>query len=336
MIKLGIIGTNWISTQFVEAALASGEYELAAVYSRKLATAEAFAIGHKEVALFDELADFFNFEELEVVYIASPNSLHYEQAKAALLHGKHVIIEKPAVSKVIEFNELVALAAAQKCLLFEAARNIHEKSFKEVTTLLPPREEIIGANLSFMKYSSRFDNVLAGEEPNIFSPQFSGGALMDLGVYLLYAAVSWFGRPESVHYFARRVPTGVDGIGTIVLRYDNFDVNMLTGKIADSFLPSEIYSLEQTISLNAVNSIDAITIHDRKARLVTHHPCHKEANPMIEEARAFAEVIKEPLAEANQVNYHQWLATGAVVHEVMEELRLSEGITFAADTQQSE
>lgn len=331
MIKLGVIGTNWISTQFVEAALASGNYELTAVYSRKLATAEAFAIGHEKVALFDELEAFFASKEFEVIYIASPNSLHYEQAKAAMLHGKHVIIEKPAVSKALEFKELVAVAEKQNCFMFEAARNIHEESFKEVTKLLPSHDDIIGANLSFMKYSSRFDNVLAGEEPNIFSPEFSGGALMDLGVYLLYAAVSWFGRPESVHYFARRVPTGVDGIGTIILRYETFDVNLLTGKIADSFLPSEIYSLEKTISLNAVNSIEAITIHDRKAKVVKDHPCHKEANPMIEEARAFAKVIKAPLAEDNQVDYRQWLAIGLVVHEIMEELRLSEGITFAAD-----
>ncbi len=64
-----------------------------------------------------------------------------------------------------------------------------------------------------MKYSSRYDQVLDGEEPNIFSTHFSGGALMDLGVYLVYAAVAWFGMPKEVHYFPRKISTGVDGLG---------------------------------------------------------------------------------------------------------------------------
>lgn len=64
-----------------------------------------------------------------------------------------------------------------------------------------------------MKYSSRYDQVLAGEVPNIFSTRFSGGALMDLGVYLVYATIGWFGMPSEVHYFPRKISTGVDGLG---------------------------------------------------------------------------------------------------------------------------
>ncbi|RTK47929.1 gfo/Idh/MocA family oxidoreductase, partial [Enterococcus faecalis] len=94
-----------------------------------------------------------------------------------------------------------------------------------------------------------YDAVLAGEEPNIFSPHFSGGALADLGVYPVYAAVAWFGKPQDVHYFARKLPTGVDGIGTAVLRYADFDVTIQTGKIADSELRSEIYFEDRTLDL---------------------------------------------------------------------------------------
>ena len=91
-----------------------------------------------------------------------------------------------------------------------------------------------------MKYSSRYNQVLEGKEPNIFLLIFLG-ALADLGVYLVYAALGWFGVPNESHYFASKIATGVDGLGTIILRYDQFDVTLNTGKISDSFAPSEIY-----------------------------------------------------------------------------------------------
>ena len=83
MLKLGIIGTGAISHHFIEAAHTSGKYQLVAVYSRKIETAEKFASHYHNILLFDKLEDFFN-SSFDVVYIASPNSLHYVQAKLAL------------------------------------------------------------------------------------------------------------------------------------------------------------------------------------------------------------------------------------------------------------
>ena len=98
MLALGVIGTNWISHQFVEAALASGKYQLKGVYSRKLATAEEFGAKYDGECFYETDLDKFFARDFDVVYIASPNSLHFAQAKVALLAGKHVIVEKPAFS----------------------------------------------------------------------------------------------------------------------------------------------------------------------------------------------------------------------------------------------
>ena len=91
MLKLGIIGTGAISHHFIDAAHTSGKYQLVAVYSRKIETAEKFASHYQDVTLFDQLEDFFK-HPFDVVYIASPNSLHFSQAKIALVAGKHVIL----------------------------------------------------------------------------------------------------------------------------------------------------------------------------------------------------------------------------------------------------
>lgn len=333
MIHLGVIGTNWISHQFVAAALETKEYDLTAVYSRKLATAQAFGEKYGDVEYATDLATFFGIAHMDTVYIASPNSLHFEQAKQAILAKKNVIVEKPAFSTPGEMAEIIQLANQQQVYFFEAARNIHEKSFQKIADLLPLKNEILGATFTYMKYSSRYDQVLAGQEPNIFSPHFSGGAVMDLGVYLVYAAVGWFGMPNESHYFARKIPTGVDGLGTIILRYDQFDVTLHTGKIADSFAPSEIYFENGTLILDSVNAISSAEFHDRERNERDVIAINVEENPMIEEARDFAAVINHPTDSVWGTRYEEWIELARNVNKIVANLRKSVGITFDADKQ---
>lgn len=333
MIHLGIIGTNWITHQFVQAALATGEYELTAVYSRTLEKAQEFGkeyAGTREYK--DDLADFFALEEMDTIYIASPNSLHFVQAQQAIAAGKNIIVEKPAFSNPKEMATIIKQANENQVFFFEAARNIHEESFKKMKEFLPTPNHIIGANFSYMKYSSRYDLVLEGKEPNIFSPHFSAGSLADLGVYLVYATLGWFGMPKEVHHFARKIQTGVDGLGMIILRYENFDVCLQHGKIGEAHLASEIYFDDGTLWLDAVNSIN-------QARLYKHTddgaPLEIEVsakeNPMIEEARDFAEIIQNPDNEAYGERYEEWVELARNVNQILYELRKQAGVVFDAD-----
>ena len=163
MIHLGVIGTNWISHQFVAAALETGAYDLTAVYSRKLATAQEFGSRYGDVEYAIDLETFFGIAHMDTVYIASPNSLHFEQAKQAILAKKNVIVEKPAFSTPDEMAEIIELANKNRVYFFEAARNIHEQSFQKIAELLPLKNQILGANFTYMKYSSRYNQVLEGK-----------------------------------------------------------------------------------------------------------------------------------------------------------------------------
>lgn len=330
MIHLGIIGTNWITHQFIDAALATGKYDMTAVYSRKLATAQEFGERYGDVEYATDLDTFFGIQHMDTVYIASPNGLHFAQAKQAILAGKNVIVEKSAFSTPKETDEIIHLANEKKVFFFEAARNVHEASYKKVADFLEGKQ-IIGANFSYMKYSSRYDQVLEGEEPNIFSTHFSGGAMMDLGVYLVYAALGWFGAPRSSHYFARKVSTGVDGLGFGVLRYEDFDVMIQPGKIGDAFLPSEIYFEDGTLTLNGVNAIETATYFDRKTGAKEELKLHVEENPMIEEAAAFASVIENPEDKALGEKYEEWVELARNVNAVVYALRTDADIYFDAD-----
>ena len=131
MLKLGTIGTGDIVRQFVKAAHSTKEYQLTTVYSRTIQAAQAFASHYENVDCYTDMADFLT-SDIDIIYIASPNSLHFPQAKAAILAGKHVIVEKPAVSRPEEWAELVALAQEQHVYIFEAARNYHDQSLNVI------------------------------------------------------------------------------------------------------------------------------------------------------------------------------------------------------------
>lgn len=331
MINLGIIGTNWITDQFVQAAHETGNYQLTAVYSRQLETAQKFGEKYGDVEYDIDLNTFFGIEHMDTVYIASPNSLHFEQAKQGILAGKNIIVEKPAFSTPNEINELIELANQKRVFFFEAARNIHEKAFKTIADFLPLKDQIVGADFSFMKYSSRYDQVLDGEEPNIFSPHFSGGALVDLGVYPIYAALAWFGMPKESVYYGQLISTGVDGLGTGILRYDNFDVTIRTGKIGDSFQKSEIYLTNGTLVIDAVNSISEAVFHDRNHQHRKKLAVNRLENPMVEEANEFAEVILNPTDRKLGTDYEEWVELSRNVNQVIYDMRKSAGIIFDAD-----
>ena len=325
--KLGIIGTNWITKQFVQATHESGQYVLKAVYSRHEDTGKQFAQPFNVDDVYTDLEAFYN-SGINVVYIASPNSLHFEQAKQAILAGKNVIVEKPAFSNPAEMAAMqILLKQHPDQFLFEAARHIHEANFKIVQQAINALPAINGATLSYMKYSSRYDAVLAGEEPNIFSPHFSGGALQDLGVYVVYDAVSWFGVPDSVDYQAELLPTGVDGKGVATLRYPTFNVTLIFGKTVDSYLTSEIYGGQTTIVLDNAGTIGSVDRYSEGGQKIESLGEQSLANPMVAEAENFAAMI----ANRDTKRYHELLQLSESVNQVLYQLRQSAGITFDAD-----
>lgn len=330
MQTLGIIGTNWITGQFVDAARESESFKLTAVYSRTADKADQFKTKYHapEATSYTDLDGFMNANEFETVYIASPNSLHFEQAKQAILAGKNVIVEKPAFSNPAEMAAMQTLLKQHPDqFLFEAARHIHEANFKIVQQAINALPAINGATLSYMKYSSRYDAVLAGEEPNIFSPHFSGGALQDLGVYVVYDAVSWFGVPDSVDYQAELLPTGVDGKGVATLCYPTFNVTLIFGKTVDSYLTSEIYGGQTTIVLDNAGTIGSVDRYSEGGQKIESLGEQSLANPMVAEAENFAAMI----ANRDTKRYHELLQLSESVNQVLYQLRQSAGITFDAD-----
>ncbi|WP_239256565.1 Gfo/Idh/MocA family protein [Listeria ilorinensis] len=325
MLRLGIMGTNWITDSFIEGAENSGKWTLTAVYSRTLEKAAKFAEKyHRDVALFEDIAQLAASDQVDAVYIASPNALHYQHAIQLLEAGKHVIVEKPIFSTTAELEHAHTVARDQGVFLFEAARHMQEPNFKRLQENLPRIGKLHGATLTYMKYSSRYDAVLAGEEPNIFSLRFSGGSLVDLGVYPLYTAIALFGEPESAQYFARKIVTGVDGGGPIILSYPDFHVTINQGKNSTSKLPSEIYGEKGTLWIDPLTSIETIRFlaHDGSASEELAQPIIE--NDMQFEAAEFARII----TKKDRDSYEYLADLSLKVLRVSNELRHQNDIWF--------
>lgn len=329
MIKLGIIGTSMITDAFLRAAQATQHYQLNAVYSRRQETAQAFAKKYDPaISCYTDLAAFVA-SPLDVIYIASPNSLHYQQAKLALLAGKHVIIEKPMVSTPQELEALYTIAAEQQRFIFEAARNYHEPAMAAIKAWLADKN-ILGAHLTYAKYSSKMPQLLAGQTPNVFSDQLSGGALMDLGIYCLYAAIAWFGRPGKAYYKAQQLANTVDLNGTGSLDYGDFLVTLTTGKNLTSHLPSEIYLSEGTLVLDGINAIRSAIFHQHDgSQTPLTFPTTEDL--MQDEAEAFAQVMLAPHALEQLAQYEKWTHDTKAVHHTLYQMRLDANIIFKAD-----
>ena len=324
MLKLGIIGTGAISHHFIEAAHTSQEFQLVAVYSRKLTTAQQFASSYTNVSLFDNLEDFFQ-SEFDVVYIASPNSLHFTQAKAALSAGKHVILEKPAVTQPQEWQDLVETAQENQGFIFEAARNYHEDAFATIKDFLA-NKQILGADFNYAKYSSKMPNLLAGDTPNVFSDRFAGGALMDLGIYPIYAAVRLFGKALDATYQAQKLDNSIDLNGDGMLYYPDYQVHIKAGKNITSNLPCEIYTTDGTLTLDTIEHVSSAIFTDHQGNEV-QLPIQQAPHTMTEEVAAFANMIKQ----ADRTLYQSWIDDATHVHDLLYTMRQNAGIRFEAE-----
>ncbi|MBM7693466.1 putative dehydrogenase [Peribacillus deserti] len=325
--KLGTIGTSWITESFIDAVKSTNQLTLTSVYSRSMEAAEQFAKKHNAESAFDDLEKMARSSEIEVVYIASPNSHHYEQAKIFIQNKKHVICEKPIFSNLKEWEEIYRLAEEHGVFVFEAIRNFHSPNFTILKKNLEKAGVIRSAMLHYLQYSSRYDAFLRGENPNVFSPDFSGGALTDLGVYAIYAAVGLFGAPKSVSYHPVLLRNGIDGSGTLVLEYDSFVCTVLFSKIAASYISSEIHGEKGAFLLDKVSPISSVEFIDHKTHEKESLGVEQAENDMVYEIDQIVRTVETNDRET----YESWKEASRIVLSITEEARRQNNIVFGTE-----
>lgn len=326
MVRFGVVGTNWITDRLLTGALLVEGFELTAVYSRTMVQAQAFGDKYGVTRFYTNLEQMAMSTEIDAVYIASPNSLHAEQAIVFLQHGKHVLCEKPLAANANEVAKMIETAKQHGVLLMEAMKSTHMPNFKVIQDYLHKLGPIRKYAASYCQYSSRYDKYKEGIVLNAFKPEFANGALMDLGVYCLYPLITLFGRPERVAATSRLLSSGIDGQGSVIMEYESMEATVSYSKISNSYLPTEIQGEAGSMIIDKIHTPEQVRIHYNDGT-IEELSVPQTLPELAYEMQDFISLIEQGELESRVNTYQRSLDTMLV----MEEVRRQVGLVFPND-----
>ena len=179
ILRVGIIGTGWIAEKAAITLNGLTECEAYAVGSRKKETAEAFAAKWNIQKAYGSYTDLIADPNVDLVYIGTPHSHHFDVTKEALLAGKPCLVEKAFMANYRQAKEIIDLAHEKKVFLAEAIWTRYQPVVKMMRDLISSgrigEPRLLTATLGYSM----------GDKPRIMRPDLCGGALLDLGVYAL-------------------------------------------------------------------------------------------------------------------------------------------------------
>ena len=263
LMKIGILGTGAIVQDFLT-AISELKIDYVAILSteRSRDKVEKLAAKYNLDKIYFNYAELLQDKQIDTIYVALPNHLHYQFAKTALESNKNVIVEKPAVTNLAEFLELKKLVEERDKIFIEATTTHYLPAFAEIKSDLKKLGEIKIVSLNYSQYSSRYDAFKAGEILPVFDPAKGGGAIMDINFYNINFVVGLFGKPESVFYTAN-IERGIDTSGILILDYGKFKAVCVGAKDCQAITTSTIQGDKGYIFLNTpANRFESYTVTD--------------------------------------------------------------------------
>ncbi|MEX0380691.1 Gfo/Idh/MocA family protein [Leuconostoc sp. MS02] len=213
ILNWAIIGTGTIANEMA-ASLLKKDRDIYAVFGRHLDKTKQFADKYRIQKQFTSLKDLLSDKHIDAVYIATPHNTHFEIAKQALLHDKHVLAEKAIVINRNELDELSNIARDRNLMIMEAMTLLHMPLIKKVKSLVS--EGALGhiktINVTFGSHKP-YD-----VKNRFFNPDLAGGALLDIGGYAFTAARYFMSeQPATISSFVNYFETGVDEQSATIL-----------------------------------------------------------------------------------------------------------------------
>lgn len=262
--KIGILGTGGIVKAIVPTLNRLENAQCYAIASRTAERAKQAAEEYGFAKAYGSYEELAADAEVELVYIATPHSCHYEEMKLCISHGKPVLCEKAFTMNSGQAKEIKELAAKAGVFTAEAIWTRYMPSRKLIQEIL--ESGIIGkvsaltANLSYP---------ISGNT-RIVKPELAGGALLDVGVYGLNFAVMHFGGEiERIESSVQFTDTGVDGMESITLFYKDGRMAVLThGIYGRSDRKGIFYGEKGYIVVENINNPQSISVFDTDDRLV--------------------------------------------------------------------
>ena len=216
VINWGVIGTGKAAHNFAKALTITKHGKLIAIGSRDKEKAKKFAQEFDLSLNFSSYLQLANNSEVDIVYIATPNSCHKENALLCLNSGKNVLIEKPFTTNVQDTKTLIDLAIKNNLFLMEAIWTRFIPAFNKIEQLINSGE--IGEIKAFQ--ATLGQPSIINQDSNLFNNSIGGGSLLDLGVYPIFWSQFLFGPPTRVQSNLYSGNTDVDITSSMLLNYD--------------------------------------------------------------------------------------------------------------------
>lgn len=361
MIRIATIGTSPITENLIEVLQDNEHATYLGAMSRDAERASTFSRAHGGTRSFSSVAELAASDEVDAVYLGSPNACHHAQALELIAAGKHVLVEKPFCSNEREAREVFDAAETTGVVALEAMRPLHDPAYYLFREACARIGRIRRVTIRFGKYSSRYDDILAGHHTNIFDCEMATGGLMDMGVYTVETLMDLMGTPEHIAFApvlldkeTQELTHGaIDGAGIISCAYPGAAASLHYSKFTQDFSPTQMEGEHGTITLNSISMpshmrVDLLGKAVRQAAKQSSTPptasteeidlpstdnsmCYELADfvSAIEQVQNGVPVLQARCGEYGDVAHFRDL-TLATAH-VMDEARSQAGIVFPAD-----
>lgn len=320
MIKMGIMGAGNIATYMVRTVEKMEGVVCHSIGAREERRAREFADQYGIDHAYGSYEALLEDKEVDIIYIATPHSHHYEHIKMCLNHGKHVLCEKAFTVNEEQAAEVFALAKEKKLLLTEAIW----------TRYMPMREtlnQLITGGIIGTPYllTANLGYIISGKE-RILRPELAGGALLDVGVYTLNFASMVFGNEiRSITGTAVLMDTGVDAQNSVTLVYEDGRMAVLTSSAMGlSDRRGVIYGDNGFIEVDNINNCEGIRVYDKSRKLIESFEPPRQISGYEYEVEACMEAINAGALECPQMPHEETLR----MMRWMDELRRQWGIVY--------
>ena len=321
--KIGALGTGSIVHKVTNTLKKMEGVECYAIASRTTQRAEEAAkeLGYtKAYGSYEELvAD----PEVELVYIGTPHSRHFEDMKLCIEHGKPVLCEKSFTMNSKQAKEIKALAEEKGVYVAEAIWTRYMPSRQIIQELLDGGAigniSALTANLSY----------IINHKERIMKPELAGGALLDVGVYGVNFALMHFGTDiERIESSVQMTETGVDGMESITLFYRDGRMAVLThGIYGRSDRKGIFYGDKGYMVVENINNPECISVYDENDKLIQKLTVAHQISGYEYQFEESMELIREGAIESVSMPLEDTIT----VMEVMDELRRQWGMKYPGE-----
>jgi predicted dehydrogenase len=321
--KIGILGAGSIAHKMAETVRSMEKTEIYAVASRSLEKAEDFAKQYHIPKAYGNYEDMVKDSSVDLVYVATPHSHHYEHVKLCLENGRNVLCEKAFMINSAQAKEVVRIAREKKLLLAEAIW----------TRYMPSRELIREAVDSGIigRVTSLTANLgyAIGNKERLVRSDLGGGALLDLGVYPINFALMVFGEDyQEVSAQGILSNQGVDLQNSITLTWKNGRMALLHSNMeALTDRRGIIHGDKGYLVVENINNCEAISAYDLDRKLIKQYEIPEQITGFEYEVESCRRALENGETECKEMP----LSDSIAVMEMMDRIRKLLGIRYTCE-----